>query len=115
MPQSEHLGRTASSAKMRKDSAIRPQHEIKSRWERHLGKKILRAGASNTKSKIHIKDGFQEQKGGQAKRDSQKERESMSKKVNATALQDDLGNIGFTRSLAKLKIEKEVERRRARS
>ena len=39
----------------------------------------------------------------------------MSGRVYAKALQEDLQSLGFTLSLAKPEMEKEVERRRARS
>ena len=59
---------------------------------------------------------FQEGKGGQTTRASLGQVEgSMSGRVDAKALQDDLQSLGFTPSLAKPKIGKEVGRRRARS
>ena len=59
---------------------------------------------------------FQGGKGGQARRASLEQVEgSMSGWVDAEALQDDLQSLGFTPSLAKPEIGKEVGRRRARS
>ena len=59
---------------------------------------------------------FQGGQGGQARRASLQQVEgSMSGSVDAKALQDDLQCLGFTTSLAKPEIEKEVGRRRARS
>ena len=64
-----------------------------------------------------VNDGrFQGGKGGQARRASLEEVEgSMSGRLDAKALQDDLQSLSFTPSLAKPKIGKEVGRRRARS
>ena len=64
-----------------------------------------------------VKEGrFRGGKGGQARRASLEEVEgSMSGWVDAKALQDDLQSLGFTPSLAKPEIGKEVERRRAHS
>ena len=61
-----------------------------------------------------MKEGiFQGGKGGQARRASQQEEEgSMSRLVDAKALQDDLQSLGFTPSLAKPEIGKEVGRQR---
>ena len=62
------------------------------------------------------KDRFQGRKGGQARRASLREVEgSMSGRVDAKALQNNLQSLGFTSSLAKPEIGKEVGRRRARS
>ena len=59
---------------------------------------------------------FQREKEGQAKRASPREVErSMSERVDAKALQDDLQSLGFTSSQAKPEIGKEVGRRRSRS
>ena len=59
---------------------------------------------------------FQGGQGGQARGASLEEVErSMSGYVDARALQDDLQSLGFTPSLAKPEIGKEVGRRRARS
>ena len=59
---------------------------------------------------------FQGGKGGHARRASLEEVEgSICGLVDAKALQDDLQSLGFTPSLAKPEIGKEVERRRARS
>ena len=56
---------------------------------------------------------FQGGEGGQARRASLGEVEgSMSGSVDAKALQDDLPSLGFTPSLAKLEIGKEVGRQR---
>ena len=60
------------------------------------------------------KDGFQRE-GGQAETSFGEVEGSMSKRVNAKALQDDLQSFGFILSLAKPKMGKEVGRRRARS
>ena len=63
-----------------------------------------------------MKDRFQGGQGGQASRASLVEVEgSMSEWVDAKALQDDLQSLGFTPSLAKPEIGKEVGRQRARS
>ena len=64
-----------------------------------------------------VKEGrFQGGKGGQAKRASiGKVEESRSGWVDAKALQDDLQSLGFTPSLSKPEIGKEVGRRRAHS
>ena len=64
-----------------------------------------------------VKEGrFQGGKGGQARRASPEQVEgSMSGGVDAKALQHDLQSLGFTPSLAKPEMEKEVGRRRARS
>ena len=59
---------------------------------------------------------FQGGKEGQAKRTSLEQVEgSMSRSLDVKSLQDDLQSLGFTPSLAKPEIEKEVGRRRARS
>ena len=59
---------------------------------------------------------FQGGQGGQARKASLEQvEESMSGWVDARALQDDLQSLGFTPSLAKPEIGKEVGRRRARS
>ena len=59
---------------------------------------------------------FQEGKEGQARRASLEQVEgSMGGRVDAKALEDNLQSLGFTPSLAKPEIEKEVGRRRARS
>ena len=59
---------------------------------------------------------FQGGQGGQATRASLEQVEgSMSGRVDAKALQDDLQSLGLTPSLAKPEIGKEVGRRRARS
>ena len=59
---------------------------------------------------------FQGGEGGQATRVSPGEVEgNMNEWVDAKPLQDDLQSLGFTPRLAKPKIGKEVERRRARS
>ena len=58
---------------------------------------------------------FQGEQGGEAMRASLEQVEgSMSRCVDAKALQDDLQSLGFTPSLAKPEIGKEVGRRRAR-
>ena len=59
---------------------------------------------------------FQREEGGQARRVSLGEVEgSMSEWEEAKAVQDDLKSLGFTSSLAKPEMEKEVGRQRARS
>ena len=59
---------------------------------------------------------FQGGKGGQARRASLEEVEgSMSGSVDAKALQDNLQSLGFTPSLAKPEIGKEVGTQRAHS
>ena len=59
---------------------------------------------------------FQGGQGRQARRASLEQVEgSMSGRVDAKALQDDLQSLGFTPSLAKPEMGKEVGRRRARS
>ena len=59
---------------------------------------------------------FQAERGGQVKKTSLGEvGGSMSVCVNAKAFQDDLENLGFTPSLAKPEMGKEIGRRRARS
>ena len=59
---------------------------------------------------------FQRGKGGYARRASLGEvEESMSRWVDAKALQEDLQSLGFTPSLAKPEMGKEVGRQRARS
>ena len=62
-----------------------------------------------------VKEGrFQEIKGGQARRTSLKDVEgSMSELVDPKALHDDLQSLGFTPSLAKPEMGKEVGRRSA--
>ena len=64
-----------------------------------------------------VKEGrFQGGMGRQARRASLEQVEgSMSRSVDAKALQDDLQSLGLTPSLAKPEIGKEVGRRRARS
>ena len=64
-----------------------------------------------------VKEGrFQGEEGGLAKGTSLGEVErSMSRRVDAKALQEDLQSLGFTQSLAKPEMGKEVGRRRARS
>ena len=64
-----------------------------------------------------VKEGrFQKGKGGQARRASLEQVEgSMSGRVDAKALQDDLQSLGLTPSLAKREMGKEVGGRRARS
>ena len=64
-----------------------------------------------------VKEGrFQGGQGGQARRASLKQVEgSMSGRVDARALQDNLQSLGFTPSLANSEIGKEVGRLRARS
>ena len=66
---------------------------------------------------LTVKEGrFQGGQGGQATRASLEQVEgSMSGRVEAKALQDDLQSLGFTPSLAKPEMGKEVGRRRARS
>ena len=62
------------------------------------------------------KSSFQEGEGGQARRASQGEvGASMSGSLDAKAIQKDLQSIGFTPSLAKPAMGKEVERRRVSS
>ena len=59
---------------------------------------------------------FQGGKGGQARKASLGEvEESISRGVEAKALQEDLQSLGFTPGVAKPKMEKEVGRRRAHS
>ena len=59
---------------------------------------------------------FQGGEGGRARNASLGEvQESMTGRVDAKALQDDLQSLGFTPSLAKPEIGKEVGRRRTRS
>ena len=59
---------------------------------------------------------FQGGKGGKARRVSLEEVEgSMSRCADTKALQGDLQSLGFTSSLAKPEIEKEVGRQRAHS
>ena len=77
----------------------------------------IRAGVWKEKSDSTVKKSrFQGGEGGQAKKASLGEVEgSMSGSVDAKALQDDLQSLGFTPSLAKPEMGKEVERRRAHS
>ena len=77
----------------------------------------IRAKAWSGKGGLDREEGrFQGGQGGQATRASLGQVEgSMSESVDARALLDDLQSLGFTPSLAKPEIRKEVGRRRARS
>ena len=79
----------------------------------------IKAGAGKGKVDSTVKEGrFQAEKGGQARRvslESLLEEGNMSGWVDAKALQKDLQSFGFTPSLAKPEIGKEVGRRRAHS
>ena len=77
----------------------------------------VRAGAWRGKGGLYSKEGsIQKREGGQARKTSLGEVEgSMSRRVDTKALQDNLQSPGFTPSLAKPEMEKEVGGRRARS
>ena len=98
-----------------------PDHEgIESRWARAAPWR-KRGGSEREHEEERVdstvKEGrFQGGHGGQARRASVGEVEgSISGCVDAQTLQDNLQSLGFTPSLAKLEIGKEVGRRRTRS
>ena len=114
----------AALAKRKRNRAVYPEYQImrgrESRWARaapwrEKGGSEREHGVERVNS--IVKEGrFQGGKGGQATRASLEQVEgSMSGWVDTRALQDDLQSLGFTPSLAKPEIGKEVGRRRARS
>ena len=100
--------------------AIFPDCEVgESQDERepHLDKREAdRIGSMERVESTVKEDGFQGGEGRQAKRASLRELgESMSGRVDVKAPKQDLESLGFTPSLAKPEMGKEVGRRRANS
>ena len=112
----------AALAKRKRNRAVCPEYQImggrESRWVR-AAPWPERGGSERKHEKVKVystvKEGrFQRGKGRQARRASPGEVDgSMSASVDAKALQVDLQSLGFTPSLAKPEIGKEVGRRRA--
>ena len=110
-------------AKRKRNRAVSLKHQIMREERVKVGesrtlarKRGIGATAWSGKGGLKVNEGrFQEGKGGQARRASLEQVEgSMSGWVDARALQDDLQDLGFTPSLAKPEMGKEVGRRRAR-
>ena len=117
------VGKNAGAALSKRNKAVCPKHQIIRRERVKMGEsrtlareKVIRPRAWRGKGGLHgERRQIPRRKERASKKSLPRTSRSMSGWVDAKALQDDLQSLGFTPSLVKPEMGKEVGRRRARS